>query len=196
ASGPTVALVSGTGSVCIGRDNAQRIRRVGGRGYLVGDEGSGYWLGQQALAAALRGAEQLGPGTALTRIAAERFSTEDVAAWTQAIYLAPNPRQVIASFAPEVPAAAAAGDTQAEQILERASESLAQHVESVVESLAISGGAYTLVLAGSVLVHSEVLRHALTKKLQAAGIAPATTSVITSPAQSAAVERGRSTSPP
>ncbi len=42
-------LISGTGSVAIARDGVGNISKVGGWGRLLGDEGSGYWIGLQAL---------------------------------------------------------------------------------------------------------------------------------------------------
>jgi N-acetylglucosamine kinase len=44
-----VLILSGTGSVAVGIHPDGRRRRVGGWGYLLGDEGSGYWIGTQAL---------------------------------------------------------------------------------------------------------------------------------------------------
>ena len=48
-----IALISGTGSVAWGRTPDGRTARAGGWGYLLGDEGSGYWVGRQAVRHAL-----------------------------------------------------------------------------------------------------------------------------------------------
>ncbi len=50
---PRVLLVAGTGSAAVGIDGARRVR-VGGWGARVGDEGSGAWLGMEAVRATLR----------------------------------------------------------------------------------------------------------------------------------------------
>lgn len=58
-----VAVVSGTGVKAVGRLGARRAA-VGGWGYLLGDEGSGYWLVREALRRVLRrvdAGEDLGP---------------------------------------------------------------------------------------------------------------------------------------
>lgn len=55
-----IALIAGTGSVAWGVDVTGRERRAGGWGYLLGDEGSGYWLGREAVRAVVR-AGQLHP---------------------------------------------------------------------------------------------------------------------------------------
>src|SRR5207237_10017789 len=48
-----VAVLAGTGSIALARSEDGREGRAGGWGYLLGDEGSGYWLGREAIAAYL-----------------------------------------------------------------------------------------------------------------------------------------------
>ena len=48
--GPGVLLIAGSGSAALGRDRRGRLRRAGGWGPLIGDEGSGFWIGKEALA--------------------------------------------------------------------------------------------------------------------------------------------------
>jgi N-acetylglucosamine kinase-like BadF-type ATPase len=49
AGGPGVLLLAGTGTAALGRDARGRLRRAGGWGPLLGDEGSAFWLGKEAL---------------------------------------------------------------------------------------------------------------------------------------------------
>lgn len=49
-----IAVIAGTGSVAWGIDSTGRERRAGGWGHLLGDEGSGYWLGREAVRTVLR----------------------------------------------------------------------------------------------------------------------------------------------
>lgn len=52
-SGSGIALIAGTGSIAVGRKSPGSERlRCGGWGPLIGDQGSGYWLGKQLLRAA------------------------------------------------------------------------------------------------------------------------------------------------
>src|SRR5262245_39474245 len=51
---PGILLIAGTGSIVIGRDNNRNMFRVGGWGPHFGDEGSGFWIGREAVRAALR----------------------------------------------------------------------------------------------------------------------------------------------
>ena len=59
-----VALVAGTGSIALGR-HAGREERAGGWGYLLGDEGSGYWIVREALREVARRQESHAPVGAL-----------------------------------------------------------------------------------------------------------------------------------
>ena len=52
-SGSGIAIIAGTGSIAVGRKSPESERlRCGGWGPLIGDQGSGYWLGKQLLHAA------------------------------------------------------------------------------------------------------------------------------------------------
>ncbi len=60
-----VVLIAGTGSISLGRNSQGQTTRSGGWGHILGDEGSGYALGHQALRAAVRAADGRGPQTLL-----------------------------------------------------------------------------------------------------------------------------------
>src|SRR6476660_7738924 len=51
---PGILLIAGTGSIVIGREKDRTMFRVGGWGPHFGDEGSGFWIGREAVRAALR----------------------------------------------------------------------------------------------------------------------------------------------
>ncbi len=51
---PGILLIAGTGSIAIGRRRDGSMIRVGGWGPIFGDEGSGFWIGREAIQAALR----------------------------------------------------------------------------------------------------------------------------------------------
>ena len=61
ADPPGAVLICGTGSMAAFYDDAGRERRAGGHGYLVGDEGSGYWIGREAIRAGLRSSDGRDP---------------------------------------------------------------------------------------------------------------------------------------
>jgi N-acetylglucosamine kinase-like BadF-type ATPase len=122
-----VAVLAGTGSIALARSGDGREGRAGGWGYLLGDEGSGYWLGREAIAALLRaleGRDSTGALVQLVRVALGRGvqSVPDVIAWVNG-----GEGQVrrLASLAPLVAQAADAGDPLAADILCRGAQALA-----------------------------------------------------------------------
>src|SRR4030095_12707011 len=68
---PGGGIISGTGSISYGRHARGEAARSGGWGYVLGDEGSGYWIGRAALRAVLREADKRGPETSLTEMLLE-----------------------------------------------------------------------------------------------------------------------------
>ena len=58
---PGVLLIAGTGSIVIGRDKDRSMFRVGGWGPYFGDEGSGFWIGREAVRVALRSLDSQSP---------------------------------------------------------------------------------------------------------------------------------------
>jgi len=103
--GPGIVVIAGTGSGAVGRDAAGRTARAGGHGYLLGDEGGGYWIGREAVRAALRAADGTGPPTVLAALVQEAF--ESLVGAEQQVHQRPADRQLLARLVPAVAAAAA-----------------------------------------------------------------------------------------
>src|SRR5438552_1266044 len=61
--GPGILVNAGTGSVAYARDPSGVLRRAGGYGWQLGDEGGGYWLGRRALGVAARAQDGRGEGS-------------------------------------------------------------------------------------------------------------------------------------
>jgi len=81
---PGVLLIAGTGSIVIGRDKDRAMFRVGGWGPYFGDEGSGFWIGREAVRAALRSIDAQTPNEFTLRVAANlglKTVSEVVGAW-------------------------------------------------------------------------------------------------------------------
>src|SRR5207248_8825107 len=62
--GPGVLVIAGTGSIAIGKNSRGVTARAGGWGPMISDEGSGFWIGRRAVAAAMR-AYDAGQSTSL-----------------------------------------------------------------------------------------------------------------------------------
>ncbi|WP_216902237.1 BadF/BadG/BcrA/BcrD ATPase family protein, partial [Nocardia alni] len=128
---PGVVLTAGTGVVATAIDAAGQFIRVDGWGPLLGDEGSGGWIGLEGLRAALRAHDGRGPDTALAAQACGHYGTalDDL---PKLLGAQVNPALTAASFAPIV-AAAAATDEVAAQIIAAAASALARTVLAAAE---------------------------------------------------------------
>ena len=130
-----VLVIAGTGSIACGRDREGRLMRAGGWGYLLGDEGSGFWIGREALRAALAAKEGWGEPTLLTEMLAQALGTADAGEWLSALYRSRNPESLLAQLAPLVAEAAERGDIPATRILTDAAHHLAGLVIHVATHL-------------------------------------------------------------
>ncbi|GAB2686227.1 BadF/BadG/BcrA/BcrD ATPase family protein [Nocardia thraciensis] len=101
---PGVTLTAGTGAVATAIDEAGAFTRVDGWGPLLGDEGSGGWIGVEGLRAALRCHDGRGPDTALAAAALARYGPLDDL--PRVFGQHENPALLAAGFAPDVAAAA------------------------------------------------------------------------------------------
>lgn len=74
---PGIALIAGTGSICFGKNASGQFARSGGWGHLIGDEGSGYALGRDALSAVARAWDGWGEKTLLSELLASELGLDD-----------------------------------------------------------------------------------------------------------------------
>jgi glucosamine kinase len=128
---PGIVVIAGTGSGAAGRDAAGRTVRVGGHGYLLGDEGGGYWIGREAVRAAMRAADGTGPATVLTAVVQRAF--DSLTGAEQQVHRRPTDRELLARLVPAV--AAASGDAEADRILAGAAGHLVDLARAVRDRL-------------------------------------------------------------
>jgi glucosamine kinase len=95
---PGIVVHAGTGSGATGWDGA-RWARAGGHGYLLGDEGSAYWLGRAAVNAALRWEDGAG-GSAAIHEAVTQAAGCPLADLVRKIYNHPSERIILTPLAP------------------------------------------------------------------------------------------------
>jgi len=142
AGGPGVAAIAGTGSNVFGVGGAgadARAWRAGGWGHLLGDEGSGYWLGVQSIKAALRDRESSGPATALSDAVASFFGEPSVEAVAANVYSKPLTKDQIAAFAVETAKLAAQGDAVARDLYARGARELGEQIVAVIRQTGLAG---------------------------------------------------------
>ena len=165
-----VVIISGTGSIAYGRNRDDRAARAGGWGHVLGDEGSGYWIGRQALRAVTRAADSRGPATALVARVLKHFEVERPSDLVAEVYQREPHRPELARLARVVQEARNEGDELATQILEQAAHELVRAARSVVERLQLREETFDFILSGGVFAGVPWLTEELQRRLPA--IAP------------------------
>lgn len=136
---PGLVVVAGTGSVALGSDG-DRMARAGGHGFLLGDDGGAYWIGREAVRAALRWEDSMGGSEALYR-GVLRASGRGLRDLINAVHANPAERNLLACIAPMVTEVAAT-DAGAREIAREAAAHLAELARAVqmrIGALAVSG---------------------------------------------------------
>ena len=159
---PGIGVISGTGSNVLGVGADGRAWRAGGWGHLLGDEGSGYWLGVESIKAALRDREDSGPGTALSDAAVEFFAVASVEALAACVYAQPLSKSEIAAFAKETAKHAERGDAVARGLYERGAGQLARQIAAVIRRTGLAGS-FPVGLIGSAFKAGAVFVEPLTR---------------------------------
>lgn len=163
---PGVVIVAGTGSIAYGRDAAGRAARAGGWGYLLGDEGGGFWIGRAALSAVVRQFDGRGPATLLTEMVLADMHLASPTELIHAIYDKGLQRRAIAGIASVVQRATDEGDAIASEILARAANELTSAAASVITRLDMRGDIFRIVLSGGIFAGIPALVPAVTERLQ------------------------------
>src|SRR5437588_5602630 len=145
---PGIVIVAGTGSIVYGRNAQEEAARAGGWGHILGDEGSGYWIGREALTAVMRAVDGRGPATRLTDDVVAHFNIADTSHLPRIVYDREVPRMSVAALGPIVQRASELGDAVATHLLERAAEELVLAARSVATKLEMRGDEFPFVLAG------------------------------------------------
>lgn len=161
-----LALVAGTGAVAARIAGRVLVATSGGDGWLLGDDGGGFWIGRAAVRAALRAADGRGRATVLAAMVGgalelpgdvlppEGYGDESDLRWTAAQRAAYRAQLLpavmdraptrLAAYAPLVTRAAEEKDGVAEEILREAADALVGMVAALApregEPLVVTGG--------------------------------------------------------
>jgi N-acetylglucosamine kinase len=162
-TGPAIVLVAGTGSAAVGRGCGGQIARVGGHGYLLGDEGSAYHIGQRAVVDELRAADR---GHAQSSLGSRILKELGMADWQSlelAVYRGPD--QVFPRVFRVIASAAQEGDQIARGLLEVGAFELAALVADLVERLQLKAHKFLLVKAGGMVGRGDYFEKMLDERL-------------------------------
>ncbi|CAM5489375.1 ATPase OS=Streptomyces alboniger OX=132473 GN=CP975_04475 PE=4 SV=1 [Streptomyces alboniger] len=155
---PGAVVAAGTGLIAVGTDLAA-WRRADGWGHLLGDCGSGAWIGRAGLEAAMRAHDGRRGGSPVLRDRAEK-TFGPLAGLPGLLYPRTDRPAVLASFAPDV-AACAADDVVARGILRDA----ARHVAEAAAAVGPRDAASEVALTGGLLRLGEPLLGPLREEL-------------------------------
>lgn len=153
-------VIAGTGAVALAvRGHTEVVARSDGYGWLLGDAGSGFWLGREAVAAVLRHLDGLGPGGPMVRAVIEAVAPPDRTSGAVVGRCMAQPPARLARFAPLVCEAAEEGDGLARELVDGAVARL------TATATAVAGPGRPVVLAGSLLTERTPVARGLRERL-------------------------------
>lgn len=162
-------LIAGTGAAAAAIRGRSLVTRTDGHGWLLGDAGSGFWLGRKAVRAALADLDGRGPETRLRPLIMEALLGEMATAadsHTTCLEMVrtvhAHPPVGLSRLAPLVSECASQGDDVALDIALRA----ADHLISAVDVVRSPGETTPLVVTGGVAVGNHIIAGMLRKRLE------------------------------
>ena len=182
--GAAIVLIAGTGSAAIGRNAQGHTARVGGHGYLLGDEGSAYHVGQRAVLDALRHFERTGTDTPMGKKILSEIGASTWADLQSRVYAAPD--EVFPRLFPTVLQAAEADDAWARMLLDDCAAALAELVGDLAERLQLQSQEFRLAKSGGMLGRSSYFDQRLDLYLRKAAPDAQFSALQLSPAEAAA----------
>lgn len=162
-----VAVIAGTGSAAWGRNGRGDEARAGGWGYLLGDEGSGYWLGREAVRHSL---DLMNRNIEPDELSRALLSACDIDHPSRLIALFHSPetgRRYWAKRGRIVVDTAESGHEPSQRIIKQAGHDLARITVQTLAQLSITG---PVILGGGLGVHSTRFQASFRESLAASGI--------------------------
>jgi glucosamine kinase len=158
-------VVAGTGNNVMGRAADGAISSAGGWGPVLGDEGSGFWIAQEALRASFRARDRGVATTLLTEIG-EFWKLRSIGEIVEMANSRPGPD--FPALTPIVVKCAGAGDPIARDVLNRAGAELANLIALVAHKMEASGSQPRVDVAyiGSVLEYITLVRSSMVSELK------------------------------
>jgi N-acetylglucosamine kinase-like BadF-type ATPase len=156
-----IVLIAGTGSVAYGINKQGSVTRAGGWGHLASDEGSGYWIGRQALVRGIKAAEQRDKATVLVPMIMAYLGLQSWDELNGYINSRSTSKADIASLAQVAAAAAQVEDIVATEILSQAGDELASLVESVMARGFSPGEPVSVCMYGGIVNNIPLIRQRL-----------------------------------
>jgi glucosamine kinase len=142
---PAIVLIAGTGSAAVGRGATGGMRRAGGLGPQVGDEGSAADIGRKALMAAKLHRDHTGGESALGKELLRQLEVVNKS----------EQQEIFPRLFPVLANAADTGDQVARRLLREAAGELAALVKALVEELKLTEVPFGLAKTGGMIGRSS-----------------------------------------
>jgi len=154
---PGIGLIAGTGSHAFGVGPSGQYASCGGWGHFLGDEGSGYWMGREALRHLTRSVDGRASSVSLVDAILRRLDVRSVEELLASTRESEPPKREVAALAPEVIGLARDGDPTCLTIVSQAALFLAELVASVVAHAEIDLTTYPVGVVGGLTDGRDVL---------------------------------------
>ena len=162
---PGLVIIAGTGSIVYGENLEGHEFTAGGWGWRVGDEGSGYSVGVEAIKAAIKAHEGRSPETSLTGKLLENLNLRRIEELVPWVYDPAREPRDFASLLPLVQKAEAEGDEVARIVMAEAGVALGFVASAAVRRLGLKGG-FPVAYCGGVFRRPGVYGMALEEVLR------------------------------
>ena len=146
-----VGVVCGTGLNCAAVSPSGRTVRYAALGQISGDEGGGGWMGEMALATAVRSRDGRGPKSLLESAVPDHFGMRAPLAVTEAIHTGKVEKRRLTQLPPLVMRCAAEGDAPSRALVEHLADEVAGMVRSAVRRLRMTRLDVDVALGGGIL---------------------------------------------
>ncbi|MFD1039739.1 N-acetylglucosamine kinase [Virgibacillus byunsanensis] len=163
---PGIVQIAGTGSITYGINSQDVHERVGGWGYLFGDEGSGYDIGRRGVIAALKAYDGRGADTMLLNMMYQYFDVTNPRDLIETIYAKETPKNEISPLSKIVLEAYQQHDAVAKDLLIDVVDELSNSIKTLYKKLFADQEGVTVVLCGGIFSEKEILPSLIINKLQ------------------------------
>lgn len=165
-----IAVIAGTGSLVVLRDELQTYHRRGGWGARVGDPASGLWLGRELIRSVSEVVDGIRTGATARQYLYDWLSLKTDSALRNWIRNEDEFESRITALAPRICRAANEGEPICRGICDEAISYLVQLIQSIQVHTSADG--FDLVLSGGLLVNDDGMAQGLLKNLAAVDCSP------------------------
>lgn len=157
-------LIAGTGAIAYAYDG-QQIVRAGGWGHRAGDEGSGYWLGQEVIRAVFKMEDGRGQPTLLKDAVYRSLGIQDVTELAEWLFQPSYTNAQLAKMGSFVAKAVEQEDACAIHISQQAAHELALLASAVVKKIGYQNGPFSLYCNGGAIKHNPLILKTFTEEI-------------------------------